>query len=282
MCSSTRPSIWTTKELRAQGYTKRAIADLVASGRLRRARRGVYAWQDACDDAFTAAEHGGSLGCTDAAEHLGLWLLPPPEDESAEPTPRPGPHVWMRADRHQYAHSDCASVPHWDAGDCRDAFGLPSVTQVLEQVYRCRGAEQFFVALESARRQNLILGKALAVLRSALDAVGRDLVDFSRADADSGLESLVRLRLRRHGISVRTQVDVYGTGRVDLVLDGWLLIEADGKANHDGESMRHKDLVRDANAASWGLTTLRFDYAMIIYDWDLVERAILGMLATRA
>ena len=45
---------------------------------------------------------------------------------------------------------------------------------------------------------------------------------------------------------------------------------------------RHKDLVRDANAAAWGYVTLRFDYALIVHDWDLVEAAILGSLATLA
>lgn len=42
--------------------------------------------------------------------------------------------------------------------------------------------------------------------------------------------------------------------------------------------MRHKDLVRDANAAAWHHPTLRFDYAMIIHDWDLVERAIVATM----
>jgi hypothetical protein len=28
--------------------------------------------------------------------------------------------------------------------------------------------------------------------------------------------------------------------------------------------------------------TLRFDYALIVHDWDLVEAAIVGMLATLA
>jgi hypothetical protein len=28
----------------------------------------------------------------------------------------------------------------------------------------------------------------------------------------------------------------------------------------------------------WGYSTLRFDYALIVHDWDLVERAILGRL----
>jgi hypothetical protein len=81
---------------------------------------------------------------------------------------------------------------------------------------------------------------------------------------------------------VQTQRTVVGVGRVDLLIGDRLLIEADGVDNHDGPSHRHKDLVRDANAAAWGLVTLRFDYALIVHDWDLVEAAIVGMLATLA
>ncbi|MFB4350197.1 endonuclease domain-containing protein [Microbacterium sp. CR_7] len=137
------------------------------------------------------------------------------------------------------------------------------------------------MALESARRQGLLPVSELAWLRETIDARGADLIDFSRDDADSGLESLVRLRTRRHGWSVRTQAPIVGTGRVDVLVDGWLIIEADGKDNHDGPSHRHRDLVRDATAAGWGHPTLRFDYAMIVHDWDLVERAVMEMMKLR-
>ncbi len=109
----------------------------------------------------------------------------------------------------------------------------------------------------------------------------RDLIAFSRADADSGLESLVRLRIRRYGWRVRTQVGVVGTGRVDLLIEDWLIIETDGRANHEESSLRHRDLVRDATAAGWGHATLRFDYAMVLQDWPLVERAIVETMRRR-
>ncbi len=264
MCRTPSPPIWTTRELRQQGISRGALVAV---------RRGVYASPDACPDAVAAAAHGGSLGCEAAAEHHGLWLL------RATDEPR-RLHVWLRADRHQYAHPGCRCVVHWQPGPGA-AFGLPSVEQTLAQLYRCRGAEVFFVALESARNRGRLSPAGIRRLSETLDAAGRDLVAFSRDDAESGLESLIRLRLRPHGLDVRTQAVVVATGRVDLLIDGWLIIEADGRQNHEGVNLRHKDLVRDANAAAWGHMTLRFDYAMIIYDWDLVERAILGALASR-
>lgn len=248
------------------------IERLMGVGRLRRVRRGVYASADACSDVVTAAAHGGSLGCESAARHLGLWVLG-----------SPALHVWIQSDRHQYAHDDpaCTCIVHWDDAPRGAPFQLPAVPRLLMQIHRCCGEEGFFVALESARCQGLIDGAGLRWLRRALNARGRRLVEFSRGDSDSGLESLLRLRLRAHGWTIRTQRRVVATGRVDLLIDGWLIIEADGGANHEAPAHRHRDLVRDANAAAWGHTTLRFDYAMIIHDWDLVERAISSTMSRR-
>ncbi len=66
---------------------------------------------------------------------------------------------------------------------------------------------------------------------------------------------------------------------MDALIGDRVIVEVDGRENHDGASLRHKDLVRDANAAMWGYVTLRFDYVMVLHDWDLVERAILAALA---
>ena len=71
------------------------------------------------------------------------------------------------------------------------------------------------------------------------------------------------------------QID--GVGRVDFVIGGRVILEADGKLNHSGDR-RHKDLMRDAAASALGYETLRFDYAMIIHDGERVAAAILPAL----
>ncbi len=256
------------RELRAAGMSRSQIRRALASGELRRLRRGVYAWSDACDDVVTAATHGGALACVSAARHLGLWVLTPPSVV----------HVWLAGDGHARPHDPCACVEHWDIGE-RDTFALPAVPRLLRQILHCRGVEEFFVTLESARRGGLIGLDGLRWLSAHVNEKGREAIALSRDDADSGLESLMRWRLRAHDLTVRTQVDVFAVGWVDVLVGDRLIVETDGRENHDGPDQRHKDLVRDANAALWGYATLRFDYAMVVHDWDLVERAILAAIA---
>lgn len=137
----------------------------------------------------------------------------------------------------------------------------------------------FFAAYESAWSLGLIGADERRRVRAALPARARWLVDIARHDADSGLESIIRLRLHLLGIRVETQVSIDGVGRVDVVVERRVILEADGKDNHAGRSERHRDLSRDAAASRLGYETLRFDYAMIIHEWDMVLAAILGALA---
>jgi very-short-patch-repair endonuclease len=146
-------------------------------------------------------------------------------------------------------------------------------------VYHCHGDEVFFAALESALRQRKISSAATGRIRARLPLRARWLVDLARADADSGLESLLRLRLHVLGIRLECQVAIPTVGIVDFVVGDRLILETDGKENHDGASHRHKDLRRDAAASRLGYETLRFDYALVIHDWPTVEAAILAALA---
>jgi len=272
MCTAALPAVATYRELRASGLSRSKIAESVASGRMRSLRRGVYERPGACESVRVAAVHGGSLACVTAAEHLGLWVL---HHDGAL-------HVGLPAHGRAYPHDDCRCIAHWSERDHELAtFGGPTVRSVLRQILRCRGVEEFFVCLESALRQGRLTAADLRWLERHTNANARDAIAFARRDADSGLESLFRWRLRRHALRVRSQHTLVSVGRVDFLIGDRLIVEVDGAGNHDGESHRHRDLVRDANAAAWGYVTLRFDYAMVVYDWPTVELAILAHVDRR-
>jgi very-short-patch-repair endonuclease len=259
-------AVRTFRELRAVGQTRSQIAAGVRTGGLIAIRRGVYASIDACFPAVAAAAHGGALACVSAARHRGLWVLDVSDTV----------HVWLGAHGRAYAHAHCACVAHWDDAERTDAFGLPSVPGILRQILGCCGVEEFFVVLESALNQGAISRAGLEWLRSRTNAAAREAIEFARADAQSGLESLLRWRLRSHGLRVRAQVSIVSVGRVDFLIGDRLIVEVDGKENHARNDYRHRDLLRDANAAAWGYLTLRFDYAMVVHDWETVELAILA------
>jgi very-short-patch-repair endonuclease len=265
-----------TSELAASGIDRSSLARAVAGGEIIRLREGVYAVPELPGPVQTAVRHGGALGCLSRVQAAGLWVLAESD----------GVHVSMPRTGRRRLHDGCRCVTHWS----RESTAGPraSLEEALLQLHGCRGPEEFFVALESAMRKRLLTKSRVAALRARLPAKHRWLVDFARWNADSGLESLLRLRLRSLGLELRSQVWVPGVGRVDFVLGDRVILEADGKANHvDGAqpvagptaaSKRHKDLVRDAVAAALGFETLRFDYALIVHDWPTVEAAILTLV----
>ncbi len=233
-------------------------------GAIIRIREGVYCVPETDPLVRAAAHHGGELACVSALRRHGVWVL----DDAASL------HVWHGDGGRHHPRGRCACVGHYDEGGA--SFGIVSVVHALIQAARCGGAECFFAAFESAWNRGQLSHADRAEVRAGLPAGMRWLVDIARPNADSGLESIVRLRLHRLGISVQSQVRIHGVGYVDFLIDGVLILEVDGRGNHEGASLRHKDLVRDAVAAAAGYETLRFDYSLVLYDWPAVERAIVA------
>ena len=253
-----------TAELAAVGISRHRLTTAVADGAVLRLREGVYADAMLSVDVRAAVAHGGALTCAPRLRRLGLWLLETPADV----------HVAVPRRGRVFDHDGCRCVAHRTDAPARG--GLVGVLDAFAHLLRCGGPEHFVVALESALRLGVLGGRDRFELRARIEKRHHHLVDEARIDADSGLESLLRFRLARLGIRLSSQVRVPGVGVVDFVLGDRLILEVDGRDNHDGPSERHRDLVRDAVAASHGFDTLRFDYAMVVHEWDLVEAAILA------
>lgn len=275
-----------TVQLAERGYSRGDIDRALRGGAIIRVRQGVYGIPSANPAVLTAARHGGEVACGAALKAHGVWILedqPEPDIvDAADPDAvrRAGPqHVWVGPSGREHVHAGCRCRTHHEIGGRPVGFGIVGVLLALLQYATCGSEERFFASLESALRLGLVVEGGLAELRARLPQAKRWLIDFASDQADSGLESLLRLRLHLCGISLRSQVEVPGLGPVDFLLDGRIILEADGKANHDSPGKRHKDLMRDAIAAAQGYETLRFDFAMIIFDWAGVLAAIEGRLA---
>ena len=248
------------------GMSRPELTKAVRAGGVERLRPGLYATPDLNGDVRCAAVHGGALTCAPALRSHGIWVLS--EDVR--------PHVWVGRRGRVHAHAECRCKSHFFRGTV--AVGRVSIETALIHLHRCEGDESFFASLESALRQRKLSRAALQRVRAALPAYAQWLVDLAQRDADSGLESILRLRLHFLGLVLSTQVSIDGVGRVDFVIGDRLIFEVDGKANHASNTHRHQDRVRDAAASALGYETLRFDYAQVIHDWPSVQAAILAAL----
>ncbi|GAB2453241.1 hypothetical protein GCM10027029_12950 [Conyzicola lurida] len=78
----------------------------------------------------------------------------------------------------------------------------------------------------------------------------------------------MRLALVRAGYRVETQVYVEGVGQVDILIDGWYILELDSKEFHDGTPQQTTDRRRDGNSVIAGYGHDRFMWSQVRYDMD--------------
>lgn len=104
------------------------------------------------------------------------------------------------------------------------------------------------------------------------------LLNLVDASAESGPETYMRLVLRTLGVSYQTQVVIDGVGRVDFVVEGWLIIECDSKEFHEGWDQQVEDRRRDIAAAGLGYTTIRPIASDILFDSNAVRERISDVL----
>jgi very-short-patch-repair endonuclease len=94
------------------------------------------------------------------------------------------------------------------------------------------------------------------------------------------LETLARKCFRQAGITVETQVYVDGVGYVDLLLDGWLVVELDGRHHGDWRQVK-KDQHRNNRYVVQGYTVLRYYYADVVHRPQQMLTEVLAVLAGR-
>jgi very-short-patch-repair endonuclease len=99
--------------------------------------------------------------------------------------------------------------------------------------------------------------------------------------AESGQESVLRLILDSAAFEYKPQVFIPGVGRVDFLVEGILVLEADSRLAHDGWNAHVRDATRDINCGQLGYLTLRPLYEHTMYQPELVLAAIRGVLKSR-
>lgn len=158
---------------------------------------------------------------------------------------------------------------------------VDSLLDALACAARCVSQEYLVAILDSVLHHRLA---TMAELEATLkDAPPRVLALLGELDekAGSGTESLVRFRLSRLGIDVRTQKYFDGVGWVDLLVGDRMIIECDSKSHHLGEQY-HNDRSRDLISMAEGRITVRLTYESVLFDWATVEPLLLELIRRRA
>lgn len=266
-----------TSELRAAGWSRRAMARAVAVGELTRVRRGHYAVAATPHPVIRAVRVGGRLGCVSELRHRGIWVL----DDAAL-------HVQVAehtSDLHDpdlagasLAKNDHGVRLHWHDELASGEPGHASVLDALADANRCLERRAWIASVDSSIRRGELSRVALVALGRRVNTASR--ADLARVDrrAESGLESIVRMLAGDLGFRVRPQVRFEGVGRVDLVVEDWIVVEADGSEFHD-VAMSPRDRRRDALLAAMNRTVLRPGYSLIVHDPSAVARQIIGAVA---
>jgi very-short-patch-repair endonuclease len=153
------------------------------------------------------------------------------------------------------------------------------IVDALAHAIRCQPPRYAIATLDSALNKLLITRDQLdEVFRAVPRKYGalRGLID---GRAESGPETLVRLIARSLGCVVYLQVQFDGIGRVDIVLDGWLVVECDSREFHADWAAQVSDRRRDVALAARGYVTVRFTAGQIMWQPELVQAALRGLLA---
>ncbi|MBD7957281.1 type IV toxin-antitoxin system AbiEi family antitoxin domain-containing protein [Microbacterium sp. Sa4CUA7] len=264
------PTRITYAQLRSLGVSRARIDAAVAGGALIRVRRGTYVAGGCPADFLAAIRHGGRLDCLSLLVAMGVFVV----GTSAL-------HVQMDYGTTRVPVRRDGVLRHWRCTTAsRDALAAPLV-EALAQACRCQQPRAAIATLDSAWHQRLVdeadiaevfrlLPQRFGILRAHLDR-----------RAESGIETLVRLMLAAQGWRVEVQVTITGVGRVDLVVDGWLIIECDSARHHGGWDEGRRDRRRDLQAARQGYVTLRPIAEDVLHRPDEVLTAIRDAVAHR-
>lgn len=263
--------------LRARGVPATSIRNAVKDGSIVRPAPGVYALPTAPEAQISAARFNAALTCVTAAQYWGLPVidavagthLAVPRDLHIKDTP-------TRPTRGVCFHR--TSLPPQQAG-----FGMPAVMSpiaVVMHAAQCASARSAVALLDAALRAGAVLPSELGVLRSG-KASHRWLAEAADARAESPLESLARLELASAHLAFECQAEIPGVGRVDFLVEGGVVVEADGREHHGVASAFAEDRRRDREAQRLGLDVARFTYADVVHKPGLVAETVKDLVDRR-
>lgn len=245
----------TTARLRTAGHRETAISAAVRRGAAHRPRRGWLAGHDAPQDAVRAVARGGRLGAGSALSSHGLWV---DDDDGIIIVCAP----------------TASRLPPLQVGEVRiwvtDQFPTRSriewrvsVMDALLQFGRAHPRESVVASIDSALHHGMIGADNVARLCDRMPRRLRGIHRDVDGRAMSGTESHMRMLLAAEGLRLEPQAHIPGVGFVDLLVNGWLIVELDSAQHHGSGSQQSMDRRRDGQSVLAGYAHERFTWLQV-------------------
>ncbi|WP_162940066.1 endonuclease domain-containing protein [Gryllotalpicola protaetiae] len=158
---------------------------------------------------------------------------------------------------------------------------VESGRNALAHVANCQPLEIAVATFDSAVRKGFVTIEELHRLASVRRGRFAEVVALVSDKADSGLETITRVRLGWAGTTCREQVVIDGH-RVDLLIGDRLIIQLDGKQHLEDPEQLERDRKQDRRLRLMGYTVLRFGYDDVVFAWAAMWAEIASHLAQRA
>ncbi len=149
---------------------------------------------------------------------------------------------------------------------------------VLAQVIQCQPPHFALAALDTALHAGRVHPSELGEIFANVPAKYRSLRGEIDARVDAGQETVLRRLILEAGLRCDIQVIIDGVGRVDLLVENCVVVEADSNAHHKSWEQHIRDRTRDRRLAELGYVTLRVLYQDIMFDPASVVSAIKALV----
>ena len=260
-------------DLLAMGVPERSITRAVREGKVVRYAPGCYAFVTAPVAVMRAVQFRASIGCLSACQDAGLALWDTPDV----------PHLIVPKDRSASRRpaADLESVELHRLDEPLASGLWTPPRRAIDQASRCCTPLAHLVLIESALSAGLLRPDDL--MSMALGTARRRtwLSRWASALSESPLETVARVGLLCAGLHVEQQVEVVDVGRVDMLVEGVLIVEADGWGFHADRNAFENDRHRDGVALELGIPVLRFTSRMLRADLAAVVRRVAAVVGRR-
>jgi hypothetical protein len=268
-------------DLLSVGVSAREITRSVKLGDLIRLRRDHYCLPEVDRHVQEAVRVGGKLGCVSALQQYGVFAYQARHthvqvDPFASRLRSPAPE-WARLTEFNRGGVELHWLPEFEPNES-EAHRVGLLDALLESLY-CQHPWHALASIDNALNQRLITPDDVDELFWRAPRRLQALRPYVDGRAEAGQETVLRMIVHQTGLPFDLQVSFRDVGRVDILVAGCLVVEADSRQFHDGWEAHVRDRERDLAFAASGYASLRPAYQHTMHRPKLVRSAIEGLVS---